>query len=325
MLRKQVIILFMSVVILLLILAGGMAYFEHIGYLEALYRAIYISITHHDGFRTQSWPARHLILVIILASLILVAYLLKLFGEYIIGLGDGLKRSKVKTKLLNMKNHYIVCGLGRVGSQVARELAAEGQSFVAIDRDEERVKEAVAKGYTAFVGDSTKDAELYKAKIEKAKGLVASLGDDSSNLFVTLTARQINPDLFIVARANREENVTRIIRAGADKVSLPNQIGGFHMATMLMRPHVVDVLDVLSTNKSTELQVQEISIPKGSSASGHRLESLLKHADGISVLALNATNGSSQVHPTGKEVLYPGDRLVVMGSSNQIQILQKIV
>lgn len=323
--RKQIFVLSLLVLLFLLASAGLLAVFEHLSYHEALYRTVYISLTHHDNFHMESWLARILIIVIVLASLVLIAYLLKLFGEYIIGLGDGLKRSKVKTKLLNMKDHYIVCGLGRVGSQVARELAAEGQAFVAIDKDEDRVKEAVAKGYTAFVGDSTKESELHKAKIEKAKGLVASLGDDSSNLFVTLTARQINPDLFIVSRSNREENVTRIIRAGADKVALPNQIGGFHMATMLMRPHVIDVLDVLSTNKNSDLQVQELAIPKGSRASGHRLESLLKHVEGLSILALNSASGTSQVHPTGKEVLYPGDRLVAMGTSAQIQSLQKIV
>ena len=131
--------------------------------------------------------------------------------------------------------------------------------------------------------------------------------------------------MFIVSRANTDENVSRIIRVGADKVSLPNQVGGFHMATMLMRPHVIDVLDVLSTNKNSDLQVQEVTVPKGSRASGHRLESLLKHIEGISILALNSVNGSSQVHPTGKEVLYPGDKLIAMGTSNQIQSLQKIV
>ncbi len=323
--RRQIIVLSSLVFAFLLVSAGLLAFFEQLEYPEALYRTVYISLTHHDNFHMESWSARLLIVIVVLASLVLIAYLLKLFGEYIIGLGDGLKRSKVKTKLINMKDHYIVCGLGRVGSQVARELAAEGQSFVAIDKDEDRVKEAVALGYTAFVGDSTKENELHKAKIEKAKGIVASLGDDSSNLFVTLTARQINPDLFIVSRANREENVSRIIRAGADKVSLPNQVGGFHMATMLMRPHVIDVLDVLSTNKNSDLQVQEVAIPKGSRASGHRLENLLKHIEGISILALNSANGTSQVHPTGQEVLYPGDRLIAMGTSNQIQSLQKIV
>jgi voltage-gated potassium channel len=323
--RKQIVLLSLFVLVFIFAVAFGIMQSENVGYVEALYRTIYISLTHHDNFHMDSWQSRLLIVFMILASLVVLAYLLKLFGEYIIGLGDGLKRRKVKAKLLSMKDHYIVCGLGRVGSQVARELASEGQPFVAIDRDEDKVKEAVALGYAAFVGDSSKETDLHKAKIEKAKGVVAALGDDSSNLFVTLTARQINPDLYIVARANREENVQRIIRAGADKVGMPNQIGGFHMATMLIRPHVIDLLDTLSTNKSSDLQVIEVPIPKNSGASGHRLENVLKHAEGVSVLALNSSSGVSQVHPTGREVLYPGDRLIVMGTKNQLHSLQKIV
>ena len=323
--KKQAAVLALIILVVLLVASFGIMRIENLSYQESLYRSVYISLTHHDNFHMESWPARLIVISLVLASLILLAYLLKLFGEYIIGLGDGLKRRKVKAKLISMKDHYIVCGLGRVGSQVARELASEGQHFVVIDKDENRVKEAVALGYTAFVGDSTKEKDLHKAKIEKARGIVASLGDDSNNLFLTLTARQLNPDLFIVSRANREENIPRIVRAGADKVSMPNQIGGFHMATLLMRPHVIDILDSLSTNKSSELQVKEVLVPKSSRVSGHRLENILKHADGITVLALNTASGNSQVHPTGREVVYAGDRLVVMGTKNQLNSLEKLV
>lgn len=299
--------------------------FEHLDPQEAAYRTAYITLTHHDNFHMESWPARIVLLGIVVASLVLIAYLIKVLGEYIIGLGDGLKRQKTKRKLLNMKDHYIVCGLGRVGRQVARELAAEGQPFVAMDQDEAKVKEAVGLGYTAFVGDATQESELVRAKLAKAKGLVASLGDDSSNLFVTLTARQLNPNLFIVSRANREENVPRMLRAGADKVAMPNQIGGFHMATMLMRPHVIDVLDVLSTNKNTDLQVQEIMVPQRSHAAGNKLEHVLKHSNGVTVLALNNMDGVSQVHPSGVEILYPGDKLIAMGTKAQLESLEKAV
>ncbi len=323
--KKQIIFLVLFILSFLLLASLGIMLAEDVSFFESLYRSAYISLTHHDNFHMDSWPARGIVISLVLASLILLAYLLKLFGEYIIGLGDGLKRRKVKAKLISMKDHYVVCGLGRVGSQVARELASEGQHFVAIDKNENRVKDAVAMGYTAFVGDSTKEKDLHKAKIEKARGLVVSLGNDSDNLFLTLTARQLNPDLFIVSRANREENVQRIARAGADKVSMPNQIGGFHMATLLMRPHVIDILDSLSTNKSSDLQVKEVQVPKSSRVSGHRLENILKHADGLTILALNTASGSSQVHPTGREVVYPGDSLIVMGTKNQLNSLEKLV
>jgi voltage-gated potassium channel len=106
---------------------------------------------------------------------------------------------------------------------------------------------------------------------------------------------------------------------------MPNQIGGFHMATLLMRPHVIDILDSLSTNKSSDLQVREILIPKSSRVSGHRLENILKHAEGITTLALNTASGTSHVHPTGREVVYPGDSLIVMGTKSQLQTLNKLV
>lgn len=323
--RRQLLRLSLIAVVVFVVATGLLMLFEHIDPVEAAYRTTYLTLTHHDNFHMEDWPARLVVLGIIIASLIFIAYLIKVLGEYIIGLGDGLKRQKIKTRLLNMKDHYIVCGLGRVGSQVARELAAEGQAFVAMDTNEEKVKEAVALGFTAFVGDATKEEELAKAKIGKAKGLVASLGDDSSNLFVTLTARQLNPNLFIVSRANREENISRMVRAGADKVAMPNQIGGFHMATMLMRPHVIDVLDVLSTNKNSDLQVQEITVPQHSHAAGNKLEHVLKHTNGVTVLALNNVDGVSQVHPSGVEVLYPGDKLIAMGTRSQLHSLEKAV
>lgn len=147
----------------------GFRAIENISYSEAFYRATYISLTHHDNFKMDSWPSRAIIISLVLASLVLLAYLLKLFGEYIIGLGDGLKRRKVKAKLLRMKDHYIVCGIGRVGSQVARELASENQLFVAIDKDEDRVKEAIAMGYTAFVGDPTKEKTSKKPRSKKPR------------------------------------------------------------------------------------------------------------------------------------------------------------
>lgn len=323
--RKQLIRLVLLAAAIILLGAVAFVLFEHISATEGLYRTASILLSHHDDWHMENWPARLTTLALIVASLVLIAYLIKILGEYIIGLGDGLKRQKTKRKLLSMKDHYIVCGLGRVGRQVARELAAEGQPFVAMDQDEAKVKEAVGMGYTAFVGDATQESELVRAKLNRAKGLVASLGDDSSNLFVTLTARQLNPNLFIVSRANREENVSRMLRAGADKVAMPNQIGGFHMATMLMRPHVIDVLDVLSTNKNTDLQVQEIMVPQRSHAAGNKLEHVLKHSSGVTILALNNIDGVSQVHPSGVEVLYPGDKLIAMGTKAQLESLEKAV
>ncbi len=298
--------------------------FEHISYSEGLYRSIYIVLSHHDNFHMDDVGSRVVIIALIVLSLIVIAYLLKTLADYMINLGDGLKRNKMKAKLVNAKDHYIVCGLGSVGMNIAKELSLEKVKFVGIDKDENLVKDAIARGFTAFVGDGTKEEVLHRAKIDKARGLVAALGDDSSNLFVTLTSRQINPHLYIVTRANHSENVSRIEKAGADKVAMPNQIGGFHMATMLIRPGVVDFMEILSAKSNSELEVEEVIIPKHSVVVGMRLKQFLHTAStSATVLALNSVDGTSKVNPSGDEILYSGDKLILMGTRSQLDTLSQ--
>lgn len=312
---------------LALILFGVVAFSltEKVSPPEALYDTAYIVLTHHDNFHIQSAGGRITVIILVLVSLILVVYLLKWLAEYMMGLGDGLKRHQVKSKIAKLDNHYIVCGLGRVGSQVADELATEKVPFVAVDRDEEKVKMAITKGYIAFVGDSTDEEILKLAAVERARGLVAALGEDSHNLFVTLAARQLNSSVYIVARSNREENKQRLVRAGADRIAMPYQIGGYHMATMTVRPHVVDFLDVLSGNKSEDLQIEELELPRQSRLVGEKLSSLARHKIGATVLAINSNDGESKVNPNGEERLYGGDKLIIMGTRQQLNQITEIL
>lgn len=319
---KKIINLILASAFIIFLTTLVFSIFEKISFSEGFYRSTYIALSHHDNFHMENEVSRVTVIILIVASLIIIAYLLKMLADYMINLGDGLKRNKMKAKLVNISDHYIVCGLGRVGSHITRELENEGVKFVGIDRDEESVKAAVAKGYIAFVGDSTKEETLVKAKVEKAKGIIAAIGDDSCNLFVTLTARQLNPSLYIVARANREENVERMQKAGADKVAMPNQIGGFHMATMLIRPGVLDFFEVLSNKSSEELQVEEMVIAKGSKLVGTKLGHFMRAAaSGATVLALNSAEGKSKVNPSGQETLYAGDKLIMMGTRQQLDSL----
>lgn len=320
--KKKFINLALTSILIILLASLLFSFFEKISFVEGFYRSIYIALSHHDNFHMESSLSRLTVVLLILASLVIIAYLLKTLADYMINLGDGLKRNKMKAKLVNISDHYIICGLGRVGSHITQELENEGVKFVGIDRDEESVRAAVAKGQIAFVGDSTKEETLKKAKIEKAKGIIAAIGDDSCNLFVTLTARQLNPSLYIVSRANREENVERMQKAGADKVAMPNQIGGFHMATMLVRPGVLDFFEVLSNKPSEELQVEEMIIAKGSKLVGSKLGHFIRTAgSGTTVLALNSAEGKSVVTPSGQEVLYAGDKLIMMGTRQQLDSL----
>ncbi len=311
-----------------LLIAGGTIGFTITSDLtpwESFYETIMILLSHFDHHGFKDPASRVLVVVLVMSSIVVVAYLLKVLADYIVGLGDGLKRHQMRSKVAKMKQHYIVCGLGRVGAQVAEELRDEGITYVALDTNEERVKQAIAKGHIALLGDSSDEEVLKAVGIERARGIVASLGDDSTNLFVTLASRQLNPDIFIVSRVNREENRQRMQRAGADRTALPYQIGAYHMATMLTRPNAVDFLEVLSSNDNSELHVEEIHVPHHSKMAGKSLNDLYHERVGATVLALNAADGMSKVNPSGNETVYAGDRLVVMGTHEQLKQVHELV
>ncbi len=300
--------------------AAGLSNFEHISITESLYQSILLMLTHIVHVDIVDPRGRILSIFLILASFALIGYLLKWFAEYMIGVGDNVRKRRLQVKINKMKNHYIVCGLGRVGSQVAREMDLEGIDFVGMDRDQAKVGEAISNGYVAFVADSASEDALKEAGIDHAAGLVASLGEDSANLLVTLAARAINPKLYIVARANRADNEVKLKRAGADRVALPYQIGGYHMASMALRPSVVDYMDVISaTGSTTDLQVEEMVVGEHSRLAGHRLgKALTEGSIGATVIAINGSDGTSRVRPTGQEVIYPGDRLIILGAKTDL-------
>ncbi len=297
----------------------GFASFEHIGYSESFYQTLYLLLTHFDHYGFRQTSSRVLVVILLLSSLVIIAYLLKWFADYMMGFNDNVKRQRMKAKATKLRQHYIICGLGRVGSQVMLELMGEGVEFVGVDKDKAKVDEAMAQGYTALQLDSTEDGALEQLGIADAAGLVACLGSDSENLIATLAAKALNPELYVVARANRKESETKLKRAGADRVALPYQIGGYHMATMVLRPNVVDYLDIVnSSSKNSELQVEEMVVADQSRLAGHRLDQILTQNLGATVIAINGADGTSHVRPTGKETIYPGDRLIILGAKRDL-------
>jgi voltage-gated potassium channel len=306
-----------------LLLLGGTIGFIVMGGLsawDAFYETLTILLTHFDHHGFTDSGSRVLVVILILGSFVIIAYLLKLFAESIMGLSGNVRRLRVKTHVDKLKDHYIVCGLGRVGSQVAGEMHREGVAFVALDRDQAKVDEAVAAGYLAMCLDSSQEDALMAAGIERATGLVASLSEDSLNLFVTLAARSLNPNLYIVARANQPANEVKLKRAGADRVAMPYRIGGYHMASMALRPNVVDYMDVVSGKGGTaDLEVEEMVVGEHSQLAGHRLGKALAEGEiGATVIAINGADGTSRVRPNGKEMIYPGDRLIILGAKRDL-------
>jgi voltage-gated potassium channel len=295
----------------------GFVHYQHVSVGDSFYQSLLLLLTHYDHLNGQDTGSRVLTIVMILGSFGLIGYLLKWLAEYMIGVGDNVRKRRLHAKLSKLHDHYIICGLGRVGSQVAREMALEKVPFVAMDRDQAKVDEAIRAGHVAFLASGASEEDFLKqAGIERAIGLVACLNEDSQNLLVTLAARAMNAKLYIVARANRTENEAKLKHAGADRVAFPYQIGGYHMASMALRPSVVDYMDVISsTGAVTDLEVEEMVVGEHSQLAGHQLGGALADGSiGATVIAINGSDGTSRVRPSGQEVIYPGDRLIVLGA-----------
>jgi voltage-gated potassium channel len=304
----------------------GLSYFGHISTAQALYETIIILLGHDTDFGVQDIGSRILVIFLILSSLGIIAYLLKWLAEYMMGLSSNVRQHRVKSQVEKLKDHYIICGLGRVGSQVAGEMFHEGVPFIGLDKDPAKVDEALSKGYLALPYDSTAEETLTAVGIDRAAGLVACLSEDSLNLFVVLAARSLNPDIYIVSRANRPENELKLHRAGANRVAMPYQIGGYHMASMALRPNVVDYMDIMTKSGVSELEVEEMVVGEHSRLAGHRLGKTLAEGQvGATVIAINGADGTSRVRPTGHEVIYPGDRLIILGAKRDLTSASELI
>lgn len=296
------------------------------GVWESFYLTLIILLTHFFHRVELPMGLQIIVLLLIFGSFIIIAYILKLAAEFIFEgqLSEGVKKRKMEKKVAKLSDHYIICGYGRVGKQVAQELSDEGVGFVVIDRNPVETYEADKNGFMIVEGDPIKEEILQKAGIAKAKGLLACLGDDTDNLFLTLTAKSVNQGIYIVARASEEESVSKLEKAGADRVALPYQIGGYHMAAVALRPAVVDFLDVIVDGKHTELQIEEVNVERGSSLIGRKIGDVLsRKKTGATVLAINKRTGASKINPGGDETLERGDQLIIMGTRVQLELILK--
>lgn len=295
---------------------------------EAFYLTLIILLSHFEHGAENPVGIQILTITLVIGSYFVLAYIIKGAAEYLFGgsFKENRRKKKMSKAIAKMKGHYIVCGFGRVGKQVAQELAYEDVDFIVVDRSPERVKEAEAKGYTTVEGDPIKESVLKKAGVGDAKSLISALGEDTDNLFLTLTARSMNPEIFIVSRASSNENVSKLKKAGANKVSLPYQIGGYHMAGVALRPAVVDFLDVINDGRHAELQIEEVNIERGCDLVGEQIgEAFSREKNGITVLAVNKSDGATRINPSGDELVERGDQLILMGTREQLeQVAKKI-
>lgn len=228
-------------------------------------------------------------------------------------------------QISKLENHYIVCGYGRIGNFICREFQAKPVPFVVVESDVELCEKMNEEGLLFVKGDATDDEILVNAGITRAKGLITAVTSDTANVYITLTAHGLNPDLFILARSGEKSSEKKLIRAGASKVISPYTIGANRMAQAVLRPSVMDFIEIATAHHNLELQIEEIRINTGSDLVDQTLQgSDIRKQLGIIIVAIKKRHSERMLfNPPSDALLEEGDILITLGEPNSIQHLER--
>lgn len=315
--------------ILAVIVAAGIVgytFIEDWSFLDSLYMTIItITTVGYKEVYDLSTGGKIFSIFLIIGGVGGAFYTLLGLIEYIIEgqFGTTLGRRRMKNRIAKLKDHFILCGYGRVGEEVSSMFKEEEVSFIVIDNRRDCITRAEEAGNLFMEGDATSDEVLKEAGIEKARGLVAALGSDVDNTYITLSARVLCPTIFITARASDTEAENKLKRAGADRIVSPNIIGARRMAMLALRPTVVDFLDTISRRRGPELQVENVAINDKSSLAGQTVDAV-RQCSSANVLAINRKSGRLLPNPSKDEKISAGDSLVIMGTREQLTTLEAI-
>lgn len=222
-----------------------------------------------------------------------------------------------------LTDHFILCGAGRIGLIIAEEFRRQHIPFVVIDRDPDAVHAVLERGDLAVEADASREGILEQLRIDTSRGLIAALGSDAENVYAILTARGLKPDLFIIARADSEDAKRKLLRAGADRVISPYQIGAVQMAQTALRPAVVDFVELATSSENLELAMEQVSIAEGSGLGSRTiLEANLRQRFGVIVVGILRGDGHMEFNPPSDAVMQTGDQLVVLGRPDQLRGLE---
>ncbi|MBS1857264.1 MAG: potassium channel protein [Acidobacteria bacterium] len=240
--------------------------------------------------------------------------------------GEAIGKRRTKRMIENLKDHFIICGYGRVGRGAATELKHAGVPFVVVDNTPERVERAMLAGTLAVVADSTRDDTLRMVGIERARGLVAALATDADNLFVLLSAKGLNPNIYVATRAAEEGAEAKMRRAGADAVFAPYAMAGHRLAQSLLRPHVVQFLDFTTKDVGEGVAIEQVRVAPTSEVAGKTIRELqLRREVGVIVLAIRDPGGHMTFNPPPDSPVRGSDFLIVMGRPQDLRTLENLL
>jgi voltage-gated potassium channel len=297
------------------------------GWLQSFYRALVsASLTGLDTVPRND-SARIVTIFVVLAGISIFAYVGSLVVEAIArGVIGGMWAERRRRRTLErLRDHYIICGFGRVGRRVAEEFREAGAEFVVLDFSP-AAKEAAAEDNVVFIeGDGTNDDDLEEAGIERARGLVAASDDDADNLYITLSARAAKPELLIVARASNEDAGKKLQLAGADRVVQPYTAAGRVMANLVLKPQVTAFIDVVTTAAGGDLRFEEIEVTDASGQAGRTIKDVdIRRETGALVVALRKRDGTFDTTPTPEARLEAGDVLIAAGTNEELRLLEDL-
>jgi voltage-gated potassium channel len=282
---------------------------------------ITLSTTGYKEVFPLSWAGKVLTMVLIIFGITIFLYALREINLLLFE-GKFFQERKMQKKINELENHYIICGYGRMGTKIAQELRKRNKPFVILEKDLDNPENL--ENYQYINGDATEDENLIKAGILKAKGLVSVLSTDIANTFTTLSARGLNPSLKIIARAEEESSKEKLIKAGASRVVLPYEIGGYRITQALLRPTVVDFIDEVFSRSDLGLEIEEVKIKKSSNFNGKSIaESKIRSDFNTIIVGIYRESGKLIYNPGSETMIEEGDDLIVIGEREKLDKLQE--
>ena len=323
------IILSLSVLALVGLLgSAGFHYIENWSWFDGLYMTIITMTTVGYGEVQPLSDAGKVFNVFLILALVLAGgFTIATFTQGLLEFEftEFFGRRRMERKLAKMTDHYIICGAGRVGRTVVRELRAQGQRCVILEVDPARAQWAIDEKIPVIMGSGATEQNLSEARIEHARGFVAAVSTDADNLYIVLTARGMRSDLKIIARASEEEATSKLLRAGATQVISPYHFVGHRIAHLFLRPNVLDFIDTAIGSTRLDVEIEEVPVAEGSPVVGKALgDSLIQRQEGVIVLALKRSDGVMAFNPPPDSVIRAGDCLIAIGEGSKLKNLENL-
>ncbi len=328
--QKRVLVLLAVVVAVIVGGTVGYHYLEGWSVVDSFYMTMVILSTVGLGeYRTLDHAGKLFTIVLIFFGVVIAGFGFNAIGQRILEnqLGAYLGRRKMEKETRKLSGHYIICGAGRVGRRVIKEFQMTHVPFVVIEKDSAIAERLAAEGCLAIVGDASDDEVLMKAGIDRARGLIAAISTDADNVYVTLTAKGLRPNLTVVTRAQEESAEKKLLKAGATKVIMPYQSAGQILAHSILKPNVASFIEAVTTGDMAKLhlQLEEVVISERSRIAGTSLQqSGIRQNLGIIVLAMKKSNGVMGFNPAAESLIEAGDCLIALGAADSLRRLEEL-